>query len=142
MNEVTTEYALGLNPRWTEADRERIARQIEADDVRHFEEVPSGGYLNAVDADGYIAWALWPGTISFRRGAPVVPSDAHLSPSKQRWDVRLSTYKPRPGRARASLHSMRIPDEVWDAAKARSEAEGTSVSAEVVAFLRRYGGTD
>lgn len=38
-----------------------------------------------------------------------------------------------------ALHSMRIPDEVWAAARARADAEGSSVSAEVVAFLRAYG---
>lgn len=37
------------------------------------------------------------------------------------------------------LHSMRIPDEVWTKALTRAEAERTSVSAEVVAFLREYG---
>lgn len=37
------------------------------------------------------------------------------------------------------LHAMRIPDEVWAAALARAAADGTTVTAEVVAFLRAYG---
>lgn len=36
------------------------------------------------------------------------------------------------------LHAMRIDDELWTAARARADAEGTSVNAEVVAFLRRW----
>lgn len=33
----------------------------------------------------------------------------------------------------------RIPDEVWRAAITRAKTEGSSVTAEVVAFLRAYG---
>lgn len=36
------------------------------------------------------------------------------------------------------LHSLRIPDEVWVAARTRADENGTSVNAEVVAFLRAY----
>lgn len=36
------------------------------------------------------------------------------------------------------LHALRIDDELWAAARARADAEGTSVNAEVVAFLRRW----
>lgn len=36
------------------------------------------------------------------------------------------------------LRSVRVPDEVWQAAKARAEAEGTTVSAVIVAAVRKY----
>lgn len=34
--------------------------------------------------------------------------------------------------------SLRIPDEVWHAAVAKARAEGTTVTAVVVAALKRY----
>jgi predicted HicB family RNase H-like nuclease len=34
--------------------------------------------------------------------------------------------------------SLRIPDEVWHAAVEKARAEGTTVTAVVVAALRRY----
>lgn len=34
--------------------------------------------------------------------------------------------------------SLRIPRDVWDAAVAKARAEGTTVTAIVVAALRRY----
>lgn len=37
------------------------------------------------------------------------------------------------------LRAIRVPDEVWQAALDRAQADGSSVSAEVVAFLRAYG---
>lgn len=36
------------------------------------------------------------------------------------------------------LRSLRIPDEVWTAAVEKARAEGTTVTAVVVAALRRY----
>lgn len=39
---------------------------------------------------------------------------------------------PTPGRL------VRVPDELWDAAMRRAEAEGTTLSAEINAFLRRF----
>lgn len=36
------------------------------------------------------------------------------------------------------LRNVRVPDEVWDAARARAESEGTTVSAVVLAALREY----
>jgi hypothetical protein len=41
--------------------------------------------------------------------------------------------------AGTKLHAMRISDEIWAAAIARSAADGSSVTAEVVAFLKAYG---
>lgn len=38
-------------------------------------------------------------------------------------------------------HTFRIPDEVWAAALARARSEGTTVTAEVLRFLIRYGKT-
>lgn len=35
--------------------------------------------------------------------------------------------------------SIRVPDDVWQAAKARAEAEGTTTSEAVVRYLRRWG---
>lgn len=37
------------------------------------------------------------------------------------------------------LHSLRIPDDVWQAARSRAAEERTNVNAEVVEFLRAYG---
>lgn len=37
------------------------------------------------------------------------------------------------------LHAIRVPDAVWQAAIDRAQRDGSSVSAEVVAFLRAYG---
>jgi len=34
--------------------------------------------------------------------------------------------------------SLRIPDDLWHAARAKAAEEGTSLTAVVVAFLRRY----
>lgn len=36
------------------------------------------------------------------------------------------------------LRAIRVSDEVWQAAINRAQADGSSVSAEVVAFLRAY----
>ena len=36
------------------------------------------------------------------------------------------------------IRNMRIPDAVWQAARDKAEAEGTTVTAVVVAALRRY----
>ena len=35
--------------------------------------------------------------------------------------------------------SIRVPDDVWNAAKAEAERRGETVSDVVVRFLRRYG---
>lgn len=34
--------------------------------------------------------------------------------------------------------AIRVPDEVWKAALAKAQAEGTTLSAVVVDFLRKY----
>jgi len=34
--------------------------------------------------------------------------------------------------------SLRIPPDLWQAARAKAAAEGTNLTAVVVAFLRRY----
>lgn len=36
------------------------------------------------------------------------------------------------------MRAMRIPDEVWDAARERAERDGTTVTAVVLAALQRY----
>lgn len=36
------------------------------------------------------------------------------------------------------LHALRIGDDVWIPSRARADEEGSSVNAEVVAFLRAY----
>ncbi len=35
--------------------------------------------------------------------------------------------------------SVRVPDEVWEAAKAEAERRGESVTDAILRFLRRYG---
>ena len=47
--------------------------------------------------------------------------------------------KARPGNGNTPLRAMRIADDIWQAARKRASAEGTTVTAVVVAFLRRYG---
>jgi len=37
------------------------------------------------------------------------------------------------------VRAVRVPDDVWKAAQDRAAAEGTTVSAAVLAFLKRYG---
>lgn len=36
-------------------------------------------------------------------------------------------------------HTFRIPDDVWAAAKKRAREEGSTVTAEVLRFLIKYG---
>ena len=36
------------------------------------------------------------------------------------------------------LRNLRIPDELWDAVRAKAEAEGTTVTAVFIAALQRY----
>lgn len=43
-----------------------------------------------------------------------------------------------PNQPKTPLRAMRIPDELWQAALARAGEEGTTVTAEVQAFLRRW----
>ena len=37
-----------------------------------------------------------------------------------------------------TIRSVRVPDDVWDAAMAKARAEGTTVSAVIQTVLRRY----
>ena len=39
---------------------------------------------------------------------------------------------------RQPIRTVRVPDEVWEAAKAKAEAEGRTVSEVILAALRRY----
>lgn len=43
-----------------------------------------------------------------------------------------------PDQPKTPLHSVRVPDELWQAAKARVAERGTSVSAVIVAALTSY----
>lgn len=36
------------------------------------------------------------------------------------------------------LRNVRVPEDIWQAAKARAKTEGTTVTAVVVAALRKY----
>ena len=36
------------------------------------------------------------------------------------------------------LRNLRVPDELWDAVRAKAEAEGTTVTAVIIAALQRY----
>jgi hypothetical protein len=46
----------------------------------------------------------------------------------------------RPATGVTPRRNLRVPDDVWDAAKAKAAAEGTTVSAVIVAALREYAG--
>ena len=55
---------------------------------------------------------------------------------------RMTDTPRRPGRpatGRTPARSIRIPDDVWQAAKDAAEARGETVTDAVVRFLRRYG---
>jgi predicted DNA binding CopG/RHH family protein len=39
---------------------------------------------------------------------------------------------------RTPLRNIRIPDDLWDAAKAKAEARGSALSTVIREFLRRY----
>lgn len=43
-----------------------------------------------------------------------------------------------PNAPKTPARNVRVPDEVWFPAMAKARAEGSSVSAEIVAFLERY----
>jgi len=43
------------------------------------------------------------------------------------------------GQGNTPPRSIRVPDDVWDAALAKAALRGESVSEAVVRFLRRYG---
>jgi len=47
----------------------------------------------------------------------------------------VSPNQPRPGTSR---HNIRLDDQLWQAASAKAEVEGTNVSALVRAFLEQY----
>ena len=47
----------------------------------------------------------------------------------------MAPNKPKAG---TRLHPIRLDDELWSAATAKAEAEGTTVSAEVRRFLERW----
>lgn len=36
------------------------------------------------------------------------------------------------------VRTLRVPDDVWKAAKAKAESEGTTVGAVLIAALKRY----
>jgi len=40
------------------------------------------------------------------------------------------------------LHTVRVPKDIWMAAKRRADREGTNMTAVIVAGLRRYGSRD
>jgi len=47
----------------------------------------------------------------------------------------MSPNQPRPGTSR---HNIRLDDQLWQAASAKADAEGTNVSALVREFLEQY----
>ena len=42
-------------------------------------------------------------------------------------------------RYRTPVRSVRVPDDIWVAAKAEAEARGETISEAIVAMLERYG---
>jgi len=40
------------------------------------------------------------------------------------------------------MHSFRVPHDIWSRAARRAKREGTTVTAVIVAALRRYGDRD
>lgn len=41
-----------------------------------------------------------------------------------------------------TARNVRVPDDVWDAAKIRADIDGTTVSAVVLAFLRQWSAAE
>lgn len=54
--------------------------------------------------------------------------------------VRLcdATMPPVPNKPKTPLHSFRVEDALWEAAKARAEERGETLSDALRKFLRRY----
>lgn len=52
------------------------------------------------------------------------------------WDHGLMG---RPKTGETPIRRFRAPDAVWERAKARAEAEGTTISAVLLAYVTRYG---
>jgi len=48
------------------------------------------------------------------------------------------TLRLTPSMANTPLRAIRVPDEVWQAAREKAEREGTTVTAVVLAALQRY----
>jgi predicted DNA binding CopG/RHH family protein len=46
----------------------------------------------------------------------------------------------RPATGQTPLRNIRVPDDLWTAAKQKAAAEGTTLSAVLVACLKRYVG--
>lgn len=40
--------------------------------------------------------------------------------------------------AKTPLRNLRVPDDLWDAARAKAEAEGRTVTDVLIAALKRY----
>jgi hypothetical protein len=49
---------------------------------------------------------------------------------------------PSPSPRHTPGHSVRVPTEVWDAARARADRDHTTVTAVIVRALRRYAAAD
>lgn len=43
-----------------------------------------------------------------------------------------------PNQPKTPARAVRVPDDLWDAAKAKADAEATTVSAVIVAALKRF----
>lgn len=48
---------------------------------------------------------------------------------------------PRPATGKTPLRNIRVADELWKAAQAKAKAEGRTLTAVLVAYLRRYVST-
>jgi len=54
------------------------------------------------------------------------------------FDVAALSSSVRTSMAETPLRAVRIPDEVWNAARNKSEREGTTVTAVILAALEKY----
>jgi hypothetical protein len=52
--------------------------------------------------------------------------------------AKISTV---PNQPKTPVHSLRVDDDLWRAAQAKAEAEGRTLTAVMVAYLRRYVST-
>ena len=43
-----------------------------------------------------------------------------------------------PNQPKTPVRTLRVPDELWQAAKTKAATKGTTISAELNAFLRRW----
>lgn len=58
-----------------------------------------------------------------------------------RKDVCEDRHVPRPATGETPVRNIRVPKNLWEAAKAKARAEGRTITDVLLAYLRRYVST-